>query len=47
MAGFPAMANVELMAEGVRTGSINTVHPEHTPEAMGRAARVDDHGGEV
>jgi DNA-formamidopyrimidine glycosylase len=38
---------VELMAEGVRTGRIDTVRPEHTPEAMGRAARVDDHGGEV
>ena len=29
---------VELMAEGVRTGRIDTVRPEHTPEAMGRAA---------
>ena len=38
---------VELMAEGVRTGRIDTVRPEHTPEAMGRDARVDDHGGEV
>ena len=38
---------VELMAEGVRTGRIDTVRPEHTPEAMGRPARVDDHGGEV
>jgi endonuclease VIII len=38
---------VELMAEGVRTGRIDTVRPEHTPEAMGRAPRVDDHGGEV
>lgn len=38
---------VELMAEGVRLGRIDTVRPEHTPEAMGRAARVDDHGGEV
>lgn len=38
---------VELMAEGVRTGSIDTVRPEHTPEAMGRAPRRDDHGGEV
>ena len=38
---------VELMAEGVRTGSIDTVRHEHTPEAMGRPARVDDHGGEV
>lgn len=38
---------VGLMAEGVRTGRIDTVRPEHTPEAMGRAPRVDDHGGEV
>jgi endonuclease-8 len=38
---------VELMAEGVRTGRIDTVRPEHTPEAMGRPARKDDHGGEV
>ena len=38
---------VQLMAEGVRTGRIDTVRPEHTPEAMGRAPRVDDHGGEV
>jgi endonuclease-8 len=38
---------VVLMAEGVRTGRIDTVRPEHTPQAMGRAPRVDDHGGEV
>ncbi len=38
---------VGLMAEGVRTGRIDTVRPEHTPEAMGRPPRVDDHGGEV
>lgn len=38
---------VELMAEGVRTGRIDTVRPEHTPEAMGRTPRADDHGGEV
>ena len=38
---------VELMAEGVRTGRIDTVRPEHTPEAMGRDPRRDDHGGEV
>ncbi|WP_322919749.1 Fpg/Nei family DNA glycosylase [Nocardioides renjunii] len=38
---------VELMGEGVRTGRIDTVRPEHTPEAMGRAPRRDDHGGEV
>ncbi len=38
---------VVLMAEGVRTGRIDTVRPEHTPEAMGREPRKDDHGGEV
>ncbi|MCW2757644.1 MAG: Formamidopyrimidine-DNA glycolase [Nocardioidaceae bacterium] len=38
---------VALLAEGVRTGRIDTVRPEHTPEAMGRPARKDDHGGEV
>ncbi|WP_418063787.1 Fpg/Nei family DNA glycosylase [Pimelobacter simplex] len=38
---------VVLMAEGVRSGRIDTVRPEHTPEAMGRPPRVDDHGGEV
>jgi DNA-formamidopyrimidine glycosylase len=38
---------VGLMAEGVRTNRIDTVRPEHTPEAMGRPARRDDHGGEV
>ena len=38
---------VALMAEGVVTGRIDTVRPEHTPEAMGRPPRVDDHGGEV
>lgn len=38
---------VELMAEGVRTGRIDTVRAEHTPEAMGRPPRQDDHGGEV
>jgi endonuclease-8 len=36
-----------LMPEGVRTGRIDTVHAAHTPEAMGRAPRVDRHGGEV
>lgn len=36
-----------LMREGVRLGRIDTVRPEHTPEAMGREPRVDDHGGEV
>ena len=38
---------VVLMADGVRTGRIDTVRPEHTPEAMGREPRRDDHGGEV
>lgn len=38
---------VELMAEGVLTGRIDTVRPEHTPETMGREPRKDDHGGEV
>jgi endonuclease-8 len=38
---------VALMREGVRLNRIDTVRPEHTPEAMGRAPRVDDHGGEV
>ena len=35
------------MREGVRNNRIDTVRPEHTPEAMGRPPRVDDHGGEV
>ncbi|MFJ5234807.1 Fpg/Nei family DNA glycosylase [Kitasatospora sp. NPDC088391] len=38
---------VALMREGVEAGRIDTVRPEHTPEAMGRPPRVDDHGGEV
>ncbi|WP_329409891.1 Fpg/Nei family DNA glycosylase [Streptomyces sp. NBC_00704] len=38
---------VALMREGVRHNRIDTVRPEHTPEAMGRPPRVDDHGGEV
>lgn len=38
---------VELMPLGVRDDRIDTVRPEHTPEAMGRPPRVDDHGGEV
>ena len=37
----------ELMRDGVRVGRIDTVRPEHTPEAMGREPRADDHGGEV
>ena len=38
---------VFLMGEGVRHNRIDTVRPEHLPEAMGRPPRVDDHGGEV
>ncbi|MFC9327748.1 Fpg/Nei family DNA glycosylase [Kitasatospora sp. NPDC057015] len=38
---------VTLMQEGVDAGRIDTVRPEHTPEAMNRPPRVDDHGGEV
>ena len=38
---------VTLMREGVRNNRIDTVRPEHMPEAMGRPPRVDDHGGEV
>lgn len=38
---------VALMQEGVLSGRIDTVRPEHTPDAMGRPPRVDDHGGEV
>ncbi|WP_314221416.1 Fpg/Nei family DNA glycosylase [Streptomyces zaehneri] len=38
---------VVLMREGVRNNRIDTVRPQHTPEAMGRPPRVDDHGGEV
>lgn len=38
---------VGLMADGEERGRIDTVRPEHTPEAMGRPPRKDDHGGEV
>jgi DNA-formamidopyrimidine glycosylase len=38
---------VELMAAGVLANRIDTVRLEHTPDAMGRDPRVDDHGGEV
>jgi formamidopyrimidine-DNA glycosylase len=38
---------VVLMAAGVVVNRIDTVRPEHTPEAMGREPRRDDHGGEV
>ncbi|MBB6434151.1 endonuclease-8 [Streptomyces candidus] len=36
-----------LMRDGVRDNRIDTVRPEHLPEAMGRPPRKDDHGGEV
>jgi endonuclease VIII len=38
---------VALMHDGVGTGRIDTVRDEHTPEAMNRDPRRDDHGGEV
>jgi endonuclease VIII len=38
---------VELMPHGVADNRIDTVRPEHTPEAMRRPPRQDDHGGEV
>lgn len=38
---------VVLMREGVRTGRIDTVRPEHEPTAMARPPRVDRHGGET
>lgn len=38
---------VVLMNDGVGSGRIDTVRLEHTPEAMGRQPRKDDHGGEV
>ncbi|MEC3978455.1 Fpg/Nei family DNA glycosylase [Amycolatopsis sp. H20-H5] len=38
---------VFLMRDGVRVGRIDTVAPEHLPEATGRAPRQDRHGGEV
>lgn len=38
---------VELMADGVLVGRIDTVRDEHSPQATGRAPRVDAHGGEV
>ncbi|MFI7548163.1 Fpg/Nei family DNA glycosylase [Micromonospora sediminimaris] len=38
---------VELMTLAVTTGRIDTVRAAHLPEAMGRPARVDRHGGEV
>lgn len=38
---------VGLMHYAVERGRIDTVRPEHEPEAMGRPPRVDPHGGEV
>ncbi len=38
---------VALMRQGVERNRIDTVRPEHEPEAMGRPPRRDDHGGEV
>ncbi len=38
---------VGLMRAGVGPARIDTVAPEHSPEAMGRKPRKDDHGGEV
>lgn len=38
---------VFLMKQGVVRARIDTVLPEHEPEAMGRPPRDDDHGGEV
>jgi endonuclease-8 len=38
---------ITLMPQGVLDNRIDTVRPEHTPEAMGRPPREDDHGGEV
>lgn len=36
-----------LMKEGYTTGRIDTVHAAYMPTAMGRAPRMDRHGGEV
>lgn len=38
---------VTVMPAAVESGRIDTVRSEHLPEAMGRPARVDRHGGEV
>ena len=38
---------VVLMTAGTKRGRIDTVRPEHLPEAMGRPPREDRHGGEV
>lgn len=37
----------QLMAYGVAHGRIDTVRDDHSPEAMNRPPRKDDHGGEV
>lgn len=38
---------VQLMRAAVEVGQIDTVAPQHTPEAMARPPRDDAHGGEV
>lgn len=38
---------VVLMRRATGVGRIDTVEPDHAPEAMGRPAREDPHGGEV
>lgn len=38
---------VVLMRDGVRTGRIDTVRPEHDPRRRGQPGRTDRHGGEV
>lgn len=38
---------IDLMADGVKVGRIDTVRPEHEPQVTGRAPREDRHGGEV
>ena len=38
---------VDLMGYAVEQGRIDSVREDHTPEAMGRAPRIDRHGGEV
>ncbi len=38
---------VELMAYAFEQGRIDTVWEQHSPEATGRAPRIDRHGGEV
>jgi formamidopyrimidine-DNA glycosylase len=38
---------VGLMHIALAAGRIDTVYPQHTPQAMGRPPRIDAHGGEV